>query len=439
MPAYSQSRGLLAARAAVAAAFCLARSAPVDAQLGTRSPAALPAHAPAGVRRTRLDVRQDTVRVLFIGTSFTYYNNMPRLLEAIASSQGGPVVQTALAARGGATLGDHWSDSSTCALFRRGRWDWVVLNEQSTFGEVYLVDGQPRVHGWSSFADYATRWVARARQRGARVALLMHWANRDAPARDHAALDYAFSRVGSALHVTVVPAGLAWDAVRRAHPELPLYDADAHHPAPEGSYLAASTLYASLFGRNPVGATDTVIGPVVERSQGHVIPDSAVVLAALPSPEARVLQLAAWSAATTGPEQVGKMATRRPPPLALPHMPVGGQRPTPAELAGTWRGESTLYPTGGAAPTQIWIGAKGDHVWGRIRVVLGPRPDQVHEGPLAVTITAHGVVLSDPDGPHRGTVRYRGIVEDGVLHGVADFVVPDPMVHGIGTWAVRKD
>ena len=384
-------------------------------------------------------MRPDTIRVLFIGNSFTYYNDMPQMLEAMAASRNGPVIRTTMVASGGATLEDHWRDTAARSLLQRGRWDWVVLNEQSTFGEVYLVNGRSRVHGWSRFADFAGRYSAAARARGWRVALLLHWANRDAPARDQAAIDYAITRVARANRATVVPTGVAWQAVSRAHPELELYDVDGHHPSPSGSYLEASTLYATLLSRSPVGATDTIRGPAVEAGDGKVHPDSIVVLAALPPAEAGILQTAAWATHTQLASRAGMPRISPPGPIVLPTLPTDGPRPTPLQLAGIWRGQSTLYPTTGPAPTEVWIGVKGDVLWGRIRVVVGPRAEQVHEGPVSVTITDHGVQLTDPDGPNHGTVRYRGVVHGGLSQGVADFIVPDPMVHGIGTWTLHHD
>lgn len=419
----SHSRGHLIARAGVA----LVASALV----------ALP--TPSWALRQALG-RPDTIRVLLIGNSFTYYNDMPRILEAVAASRPGPVIQTTMIARGGATLQDHWLDTAARArLQQRPRWDWVVLNEQSTFGEAYFVDGRPRVHGWAQFARYASRCAARAQAHGARVALLLHWADRGAPSRDQAAIDYAVARVARAIHATVVPTGTVWQTVARAHPDLDLYDPDGHHPSPAGSYLLATTLYATLVGRSPIGAADTVRGPAVEPSDGRVYSDSIVVLVALPVTQAALLQRAAWSMHRQLAEDGGRIGAGPPTAIAVPTLPSGGVHPTPTQLAGIWRGVSTLYPSPGPAPTELWVGVKGDSLWGRIRVVLGPRPAQVHEGPVSVTITDHGVELTDPEGPNGGTVRYRGLVRGGLVQGVADFIVPDPMVHGIGTWTLHHD
>ena len=67
----------------------------------------------------------------------------------------------------------------------------------------------------------------------------------------------------------MAPVGLAWQQVRREHPEIGLWDPDGSHPSRAGTYLAACVLYATLFGESPEGLSFT----------GHV-----------PGGEARALQ-----------------------------------------------------------------------------------------------------------------------------------------------------
>ena len=49
----------------------------------------------------------------------------------------------------------------------------------------------------------------------------------------------------------MIPAGLAF-AISKV-PNLELYQPDKRHPSLIGTYLAASTTYAALFGKSPVG------------------------------------------------------------------------------------------------------------------------------------------------------------------------------------------
>jgi len=88
----------------------------------------------------------DTLRVLLIGNSGTYYNNMPLILEEVSSRNNiGPYVKTSMIASGGASLKDHWNNDDTKKLIKTGNWDYVIIQEQSTFGGTYLINGEFRV------------------------------------------------------------------------------------------------------------------------------------------------------------------------------------------------------------------------------------------------------------------------------------------------------
>ena len=64
----------------------------------------------------------------------------------------------------------------------------------------------------------------------------------------------------------MVPAGLAFARSVAARPDVNLYVADKRHPSPAGSYLAACTVLASVFGVSPVGNTYTAgLDPAVAR------------------------------------------------------------------------------------------------------------------------------------------------------------------------------
>jgi PKD repeat protein len=73
---------------------------------------------------------QDTTRVLFIGNSITYFNNMPQTFEAIANSKGDTTAIT-MYAPGGTGFVNHATDPNVFAHFRQGNWDYIVLQPGS--------------------------------------------------------------------------------------------------------------------------------------------------------------------------------------------------------------------------------------------------------------------------------------------------------------------
>jgi hypothetical protein len=59
--------------------------------------------------------------------------------------------------------------------------------------------------------------------------------------------------VGNEIGALVIPVGLAFEEAYRRFPNLKLHNRDGTHPSLLGTYLAACTTFATLYGRSPVG------------------------------------------------------------------------------------------------------------------------------------------------------------------------------------------
>ena len=122
------------------------------------------------------------------------------------------------------------------------------------------------------FHKYAKRHVRTIRKAGAEPLFFMSWAYKDKPEMTEA-LAKAYGKAGVDNHARVIPAGLAFAAAVKARPELELYQRDKRHPTLAGTYLAAATTYATLYGKSPVGSS---------------------YVSALDAPTAQFLQQIAW-------------------------------------------------------------------------------------------------------------------------------------------------
>ena len=100
------------------------------------------------------------------------------------------------------------------------------------------------------FVKYVKKDVATIRAHGAVPVLFMSWAYADHSDMT-ARLAEAYTREGNANNVMVIPAGLAFARVLKLRPDLKLHVADNRHPTLAGTYLAAATAYAALYGRSP--------------------------------------------------------------------------------------------------------------------------------------------------------------------------------------------
>lgn len=188
------------------------------------------------------------VRFLFIGNSFTARNDLPGLIARLAESRGREV-QYDLISAGGASLRTHLNSGKAQSELAKRKYDSVVLQEQSTLP----TKNAGRMH--ENIREFDTL-IRRAK---AKTVLYMTWARRNAPESQRPITD-AYRNIGAELGATVVPVGLAWQALLRKHAEPVLHDRDQSHPTIAGSYLAACCFFAALFGEDSSGIEVTISG-----------------------------------------------------------------------------------------------------------------------------------------------------------------------------------
>jgi hypothetical protein len=205
---------------------------------------------------------EPALNVLFIGNSFTARNDLPGMIARLAEAAGARM-EHRLVSAGGASLRMHWNKGVAVEAIRRGRYDYVVLQEQSTLP----VKNAARMHENVRLFDAAIKAA------GAKTALFMTWARQHAPETQRLITD-AYEAIGRETGAVVVPVGRAWERYMKDYDSPVLHDRDRSHPSPAGSYLAACVFFAVLFARSPVGQATAVEG--------------------LSSVEAARLQQAAW-------------------------------------------------------------------------------------------------------------------------------------------------
>lgn len=210
--------------------------------------------------------QQSKMRVLFIGNSYTYFNNLPQLVAGLAASaKPAQTIETEMVTVGGATLKSLWAGGKPQAALANGKWDYVVLQEQSTLGMSRMVDGIPQISDPKNFHEAVRMIDPEIKKTGAKPVLYMTWARKDSPDKQPL-LTEAYQSIGKELGDTVVPVGLAWQAALKVKPALELHVADKSHPTPAGSYLAACVFYATLFGKSPEGLAGHITGTVIDHT-----------------------------------------------------------------------------------------------------------------------------------------------------------------------------
>lgn len=182
------------------------------------------------------------MRILMLGNSFTYYNDMPRLLAVLLDAE--VVAHT----RGGAYLVEHLDPESelgsqTLKALREEKWDYVILQEQS----------RAPIFEKEKFMDSVHKLCELIRSAGAKPVLYATWAYRDGSEKLKSTqlthvqmlngLCQSYSSAAEKEKVLIADAGKAFFEAKDI---VDLYMQDDFHPSPAGSMLAAAVLARTI-------------------------------------------------------------------------------------------------------------------------------------------------------------------------------------------------
>lgn len=177
------------------------------------------------------------IRVLFIGNSLTYVNDLPAMVAALGRSGGTPIEYDTVAVAD-FSLEDHWNQGDARRAIGRGRWTWVVLQQ----GPSALATSRVLL------IEYAKRFDREVHRAGARTAMYMVWPSR-ARRGDFPNVSRSYAAAAAELGATLLPVGDAWQEAWAIDASVPLYGRDGLHPSPMGSWLGALVVYRQLTGR----------------------------------------------------------------------------------------------------------------------------------------------------------------------------------------------
>lgn len=196
-------------------------------------------------------VPEEPLRILYIGNSFTFFNDMPGIFSDLAESGGYEVDVTTLA-KGGYSLADHAQDAETRTILESQKWDFVILQEKSDIPAL-VADREELMY------PSVRQLNQTINEMGGKTILFMSWAYRDgfseAGFPDHSAMQKevatGYFTIADELDLLVAHVGLAWQNALVGDPNLNLWMPDGKHPTPIGSFLAAAVFYALIFNDRP--------------------------------------------------------------------------------------------------------------------------------------------------------------------------------------------
>jgi len=176
-------------------------------------------------------------KVLFIGNSHTFVENLPWLFTAVCK-QAGIDVQAVMITHPGCDL--RWHLSSFCALpnIRFGGYDYVVLQQKSH----PFAGAEPLI-------EQGLELFEAINAAGSTAVLMNTWAERNNP-DGQKIIDDAFASLQALCPGSLLaPCGAAWHKLRGV---IDLYFEDGAHQNARGAYLNVCVLAKTIFGIDPL-------------------------------------------------------------------------------------------------------------------------------------------------------------------------------------------
>lgn len=187
---------------------------------------------------------------LFIGNSFTYMNDMPKMFDAIATNAGKNVYVKSNT-KGGANFEEHSNRESVYASIKSHKWDNVILQGYS---REFI---HSAAHVDSATVPYLNKLLDSiyANNPCTNVYFFMTWGYEKGYGDYEYTRDFegmadtihgGYLRIGDYYQLPVVPVGKVWKNVKTGS-RADLYIRDKFHPNKKGSYLAASTFFSAFY------------------------------------------------------------------------------------------------------------------------------------------------------------------------------------------------
>ena len=204
-------------------------------------------------------------KILFVGNSYIYVNNLPLVLYNLALSNGDTIIYDS-SAPGGYTLLQHTTNATTLSKINAQNWDYVVLQEQSQKPSFPPSQVQAETY------PYATQLndLILANDSCTETVFYMTWGRKYGDASNcafypplctfegmQARLRESYLEMANDNQAIASPVGEAFKYSRMADSTINLYSTDNSHPSVAGTYLAACTFYATIFETSPVGLSYT--------------------------------------------------------------------------------------------------------------------------------------------------------------------------------------
>ena len=204
-----------------------------------------------------------TKRVLFLGNSYTYVNDLPKTIADMALSTNDTLIYDSNCP-GGYTLQGHATNATSLNKIKQGNWDYVVLQEQSQYPSFPINQVETDVFPYAKLLDS----LIHVSNPCAETVFYMTWGRKNGDASNcpswppictyngmDSLLRLRYETMATSNKALLSPVSVVWKYLRTNNPLIELYQSDESHPSEAGTYAAACSFYTVFFGKDPSNVT----------------------------------------------------------------------------------------------------------------------------------------------------------------------------------------
>jgi len=225
----------------------------------------------------------ESMKILFIGNSHTYMNDMPEITRQMIEDATGKSCEVFMLAYSGRSLKWHMGEEYFSERFNilHGGYDYCVIQEQA--------------HPMTDEADtitYASRIIELCHEAGTVPVIFETWAEKVKP-ENQTEMNRRYQELSKNQNVLLAPVGEVWSRVLGEladKKDADLYYKDGEHASALGDYLVAMVITKTITGELPSETflksfdftfPDTKWFPVKEKVEDEVVtidPESADII-----------------------------------------------------------------------------------------------------------------------------------------------------------------
>jgi len=202
----------------------------------------------------------EPLEILFIGNSYTNFNNLPNVFYNLTTSAGKEIFVDSYAPPG-TSLFEHSNNANTLSKIREKKWDFIIL--QGTGRRIAYPDSFTDEPAFTALAELEE--IILNNCESTRIIFFMPWADEDGMTwiegwtqnYEEMQIDIYNSTIqfSNKMNYTIAPVGWAWYKVldEKNYPLHYLHAFDWNHPRLNGTYLTACVIYSTIFVESTSG------------------------------------------------------------------------------------------------------------------------------------------------------------------------------------------